>query len=345
MGLGIAVHQLLPLVLQLGPPLAGRPHVLRHLGRNGKGLMGPAQGLPGGGHGLGPQGLAMARGLVLLGAAKAYVGADLDQRGARGLGPGLLDGLGHGREIVAVGHFQHLPVVGGETGGHVLGKGQLGAALDGDAIVVIEIDEPPQAQGAGQGGGLGSHPLHQVAVRDDGIDVMIHHWQIGPIEAAGQEALGHGHAHSHGESLAQRTGGGLHARAEAVFGMARRDAAPLAEVPELLQGQVIAVEMQEGVEQGRAVSGREDEAVASGPGGVGRIEAQKAAEEHMGHGSHTQGHAGMTRVGRLHHIHRQHADGVYAKLVYLFPGLGHDLLLECDLPFETVLIPNPIRPG
>jgi hypothetical protein len=82
---------------------------------------------------------------------------------------------------------------------------------------------------AGQRGGLGCHPFHQVAVAHDGVDVMIDKRLSRPVELGGQPALGDGHPDAGGEALSQRPRGGLDAGRVAVFRMAGGLAAPLPE--------------------------------------------------------------------------------------------------------------------
>ena len=54
---------------------------------------------------------------------------------------------------------------------------------------------------------------------------------------------------------------------------------------------------------------RQHEAVAVGPDGVLRVEAQEALPQGISHGSHGHGRARVAGVGLLHCVHRQGADG------------------------------------
>ena len=73
---------------------------------------------------------------------------------------------------------------------------------------------------------------------------------------------------------------------------------------------VHAGEVKQGIEQHRAVPGREHEAVAVGPFGMGGVELQEAREQHRGHVGHAHGHAGMAGIGLLHRVHGERANGV-----------------------------------
>ena len=84
---------------------------------------------------------------------------------------------------------------------------------------------------------------------------------------------------------------------------------------DVVQRQVVAGQVQQAVEQHRAVPGREHEAVAIGPVGIARVVLEEARPQHVGHRRGAERHAGMAAVGLLHHVHRQEADGVDALLV------------------------------
>jgi hypothetical protein len=132
----------------------------------------------------------------------------------------------------------------------------------------------------------------------------------GAVEARGEQLFGQREADRVREALAERAGGGLHAGRVADLGMARGPGMQLPETAQLLHRQVVAREVQQGVLEHRAVAVGEHEAVAIGPGGVRGVVAQEAAPEYLGDLGHAHRHARMARVGLLHRVHRQGADGV-----------------------------------
>src|SRR3546814_12167897 len=88
-----------------------------------------------------------------------------------------------------------------------------------------------------------------------------------------------------GEALPERPGGDFHARGVAALGMSRRLAAPLPELLDVVERQVVAGDVQQAVQQRRAVAGREHEAVAVGPQRIGRVvlqEVLRTAERRVG---------------------------------------------------------------
>ena len=70
---------------------------------------------------------------------------------------------------VAVLDVLHVPAHGLVAGADVLGEGDLGVAVDGDAVVVVEGNELAQAPVAGDGGGLVGDALHVAAVAHDHV--------------------------------------------------------------------------------------------------------------------------------------------------------------------------------
>ena len=92
--------------------------------------------------------------------------------------------------------------------------------------------------------------------------------------------------------------------------VARRFAVQLAEVFQLMQRQVIARQVQQGIQQHGSVPVGEHEAVAPRPLRMGRVVAQVAAPQRHGHVGHAHGRAGVARLGLLNGVHRKGADGV-----------------------------------
>ena len=80
-----------------------------------------------------------------------------------------------------------VPAVGLEALAGVVVEGDLGRAVDGDVVVVVDVDQPAQAEVAGQGGRLVADALHQVAVAADHEGVVVD--QVG-AEAGPQHPLG-----------------------------------------------------------------------------------------------------------------------------------------------------------
>ena len=130
-------------------------------------------------------------------------------------------------------------------------------------------------------------------------------------ENRGEMAFRDRHAHGIGESLAKRASGGLDPGRVAVLGMPGRNRAELTKAFDLLDRHgLVAEEIKECVKQHRSVAGGKQEAIAVGPGRIGRVELQKLGEQDGGDIGRTHRQAGMAGFGLFHRIHGQCANSV-----------------------------------
>jgi hypothetical protein len=241
----------------------------------------------------------------LVASAVADVGLAQDQHRLVGLGAGGVERLRDRRVVVAVDR-ERAPAVGLEPLGHVLAHRLVEVSVERDLVVVVEVLEVAQPEVAGERGRLRRHALHEIAVGDDPPDpVREQPRQLGLGELGGER-----HAHAVGEPLAERAGGHLHARGQVVLGVARRLRSPLAELLQLGERQVVAGEVEQRVEQHRAVAGREHEAVAVDPVRVTRVvlEVARPQDERVVGGAHRQ--PGVAAVGLLDRVDREELDGI-----------------------------------
>ena len=237
-------------------------------------------------------------------------GAAADQRGLVGsLQCGVDGGLDLDR-VVAVDVAHHLPAIGLEAGGRVVGEPAVGVAVDGDLVVVPEADQLAQSPGAGERGGLVRDAFHQAAVAHEDEGAVIDEGVAFTVEALRQQLLGQREADRIREALAQRAGGGFHARGLVALRVAGGLAVQLAEVLQLLQRQVVAGQVQQRVLQHRAVAVGQDETVAVEPVRVRRAVAVVVVPQHFGDVGHAHGHAGMAGIGGLYRVGGEETDGV-----------------------------------
>ena len=148
----------------------------------------------------------------------------------------------------------------------------------------------PSLQMAGERGRLVADALHQAAVAGDDVGVVVD--QLG-AEAGGQMALGQRHADRVGRGPGRA--GRWWSRCRSAWpcsGWPGGAGAELAEALQLLQRHVReAGQVEQRVEQHRAVAGRQDEAVAVGPVGMLRVELEEPGPQHGGDVGHAHGHA------------------------------------------------------
>ena len=257
----------------------------------------------------------------LLGAERGAVGGRrsllvgrpvADRRPARDQrGPGLVarGGEGRGDRVGVVTVDAHgAPAAGREPRQRVVAGRERGRAVDRNAVVVVEDDQSAQAKVARERYRLVADALHQAAVSGDGVGVVIDQRRTEP----GREvALGDGHADRVAEPLAQGSGGGFDPPRGAVLGVTGRPASELTEARDLLDRHVLVPrKVEECVQQHRAMPGREHEAVAVGPVGPARVEAQEAGEQDRRRVGHSHGHSRVAGIGGLDRIHGKRANGV-----------------------------------
>ena len=225
----------------------------------------------------------------------------------------LVDGGVDGLDVVTVDAFlapDHVPAVGPEAGGGVVGEPALDLAVDRDAVVVVERDQLAEFPRAGERRGLMREAFHHAAVAHEDEGAVVDDLVIGFVEFFGEQLLGQRHADRVREALAERTGGGFDARRDAelrVTGCLRME---LTKTFQLLHRQVVAGEVQQRVLQHRAVAVRQDEAVAVDPQRIDRVVAQVVLPQRHGDVGHAHRHAGVTRLGLLDRVHRQCANRV-----------------------------------
>ena len=165
----------------------------------------------------------------------------------------------------------------GLEAGNLVGRiRQRDSAVDGDVVVVPEQHQLVELEVTGERDGLMADAFHQAAVAAEHIGEVV--LQIA-AELFFQLALGNRHADGIGNTLAERAGGGFDAGGMAVFRMAGRLGAELAELLDVLDGHIlVARQIEQRVEQHRAVAGRQDETIAVCPERRLRIEFQVTGE-------------------------------------------------------------------
>ena len=247
---------------------------------------------------------------LLVGGTKADDGLAADHRGLIGVGAGGFDRSADGVGIVTVNRRNHLPAIGFETLGRIVGEPAFHFTINGNAVVVVKTDQLAQPQGAGQRSHFVGDTFHQAAVAQESVGVVINDVVAGTVELRRQGFLCQGKTHGIGETLPQGAGGGLNARGVAVFRVARCFGVQLTEVLQVVNGNVIPAQVQQRILQHGAVTVGQHEAVAVGPLRVGRVVAQVIVPQYLGDIRHTHGRTRVAGLGFLNRIHAQRANGV-----------------------------------
>ena len=132
----------------------------------------------------------------------------------------------------------------------------------------------------------------------------------------------HAEADSVGEPLAERARGYLDAGRQNVFGVARSLRSPLPEVLQLFEREVVARQVEERVEEHRAVARRQEEAVAPLPLRILRVVTKEASPQDVCHRRCAERETGMTGLCLLNRVERERADCVDAKTVEFRRGVA-----------------------
>ncbi len=249
-------------------------------------------------------------GAGLVGRTLADDGLAADQGGLVAAGLGLLNRSFERNDVMAVDAGDHVPAVGFKALGGVVGIPVLDVTIDRDAVVVPEGDQLVELPGAGQRTGFVRNAFHHAAVAHEHIGVVVDDGVVGLVEFVGENFFRHRHADGIGNALAERTGGGFHAGRVAILGVTRRLGMQLTELLEVVHRQVVAGQVQQCVNQHRAMAVRQHKAVTVRPLGVGGVMAHMVIPQRFSDFRHAHGGTGVAGFGFFDCIHCKCADGI-----------------------------------
>ncbi|RMP59518.1 hypothetical protein ALQ20_01151 [Pseudomonas syringae pv. atrofaciens] len=152
--------------------------------------------------------------------------------------------------------------------------------------------------------------FHHAAIAHEHVGMVIDDGVAWTVELRGKRFLGSSETDGVGKALTQRTGGGLDARRVTVFRVAGSTAVQLTEVFQVVDGQVVAGQVQQRVDQHRAVAVGHDEPVTVGKRRVCRVVFHIIAPKNLGDIRHAHGGTRMAAVGFLHGIHAEGTNSV-----------------------------------
>ena len=131
------------------------------------------------------------------------------------------------------------------------------------------------------------YAFHHAAVAHEDVGMVVNDVQAVFIEFGSQDFFGQSHTHCVGNTLSQWAGRGFHAVGVAVFRMAGGFAVQLAEVFQVINGNVIAGQVQQAVKNHGSMTIGEDKTVAVVEFWVGRIMIEELRPQHFCHFRHT----------------------------------------------------------
>src|SRR5579883_2591005 len=204
-------------------------------------------------------------GVLLFRAAVADVRAHQDQRRLEVLVARLFDRLGNFFSIVAALYVSRVPAIGLEALGDVLSERQVHSAGQRNMVLVVEKDQLAELQMAGERSGFLADAFHEIAVAADTVGVVIDDRVAGLVKPCREPGFGDGESDRVTKTLAQRTRRYFYPGRMAALRMAGCFAAPLPKPLQFFERQIVAGEIEQAVEQHRAVPGGKNEAVAVEP--------------------------------------------------------------------------------
>ncbi len=156
--------------------------------------------------------------------------------------------------------------------------------------------------------------LHQTAIADKGVGTVIDNLKVliiqGSIKMCRQQLFCNGQPDGIRQALTQRPRGGFHPWCVAKFWMPRRSRTQLPKFFKLGHGQIVAGQVQQGIDQHGAMTVRQHKTIAVRPLRIGWIVPQKASPERLSDIRHTEGCAWVPGFGLLDGVHRQRAYGI-----------------------------------
>jgi hypothetical protein len=129
------------------------------------------------------------------------------------------------------------------------------------------------------------------------------------VELGSKDHFGQCHADGIGQPLPERAGGGFDAGGHANLGMAGRLRVKLPKRPQFVDREVVASQMQQGIEQHRAMPVGEHEAIAIEPARLRRIVLEVTTPERDRDIGHSHWHSGMPGSSLFDGIHGECPDG------------------------------------
>src|SRR5664280_3744057 len=136
-----------------------------------------------------------------------------------------------------------------------------------------------------------------MCIRDRHISMMIDNRVSRSVVACRKIVFRYREADAIGKSLTEGASRRLHTRRPSALRMSRSLAAPLSELFDLFQRQIVARQVKQAVEQHRTVSGRQDKPIPVEPMWIVRIVFQKPRPQHKSHRRSAHWQAGMAAVG------------------------------------------------
>ena len=183
---------------------------------------------------------------------------------------------------MAINLRNHLPAVGFKTLNRIVCEPAFNFTIDRDAVVIVEGNQFAQTQCTGQRAGFVGDTFHHAAVAQEHVGVVVNDFVAFTVELTCQNFLCQCHTDAVGDALTQWTRGGFDARCVTVLRVTRSFGVQLTEVFQIVDRQIVTAEVQQGINQHRAVTVRQNKTVAVGPFRILRVVFQIVVPENFG---------------------------------------------------------------
>ena len=218
-----------------------------------------------------------------------------------------------GVDVVAVvgRDFLRVPTVSSVARADVLGEREIGRTGERHFVIVVQNDQLAELEVAGERGSFRRDAFHQVAVARDAIGVVVDDFLFA-IVRRGELSFRDRESDRIADALAERPRGHFHAGGMVELRVARRLTAQLPEAFEVVQRDRVAAQIEEGVDEHRAVARAQNEAIAIEPGRILGIELQVPAPKRVSHARRAERQARMAGVRFLDAIYGEKTNGIDA---------------------------------
>jgi hypothetical protein len=118
---------------------------------------------------------------------------------------------------------------------------------NGNVVIVVDADEISQLQMASHASGLAGNALHGAAITKEAVGMVVDNVEAILVVDSSSVCLGNGKTDSISKTLAEWAGGDFDTRSVVGFRMAGRDAVYLTEMFDVIEGDTVSEQMEQGI--------------------------------------------------------------------------------------------------
>mmetsp|Transcript_6851 Transcript_6851/g.13635 ORF Transcript_6851/g.13635 Transcript_6851/m.13635 type:complete len:272 (-) Transcript_6851:81-896(-) len=219
--------------------------------------------------------------------------------------------------MVSISHMLNVPSHCFITGSNILGERDVGMAINGNAVVIVQSNQLSESPMPGKGSSFGRNTFHVATISHDDICVVINQVHSRLVVASCQVLLSNCKSNCISNSLSQWPSCDFDSLGQEILWMSWGLRSPLTELLQVLNSHVVSHQVKERVVKHRSVSSGQNKAITTQPGYVFWIGCHEILEEDIGHGSTPHRKSRMSRVSLVHTINRKETNGIDCQLSVL----------------------------